>query len=196
MKKRSILYINDNYIYYYQNKKIYSKRFPENTLNKGKIININYFYNKFNDFLNSNNLLSHLFTIKLNIIINPTYSKAEKTILINILEKNNIKVNNIINEINYFDLQNNNYLNINEDYLILYFKNKKNKNDYLFINKCLIDLIIKFLESMPKKQLILYGNNKDIDYYQNILEKALSVKVYIIKNYEENLFNNISNLNN
>lgn len=196
MKKRSILYINDNYIYYYQNKKIYSKRFPENTLNKGKIININYFYNKFNDFLNSNNLLSHLFTIKLNIIINPTYSKAEKTILINILEKNNIKVNNIINEINYFDLQNNNYLNINEDYPILYFKNKKNKNDYLFINKCLIDLIIKFLESMPKKQLILYGNNKDIDYYQNILEKALSVKVYIIKNYEENLFNNISNLNN
>ena len=197
MKKyKNILYMVDNEIIYYNYKReeIIKERLS-NILKNGKVSDINLFIEKFNLFLKTNNLNNSIFGEEIHIIINYTYTKADKELLTNIFEKLNYRKINLINENKIYKVTNTKaFLNYNKEYSILNYIDKYKEIKFYFIEKDLFNKsdFIKFIKKKIKnKTLIIFGLNKDIESFIEEFSKRYKNEVFHYENDEFILINTL-----
>lgn len=180
----NILYLVDNKIMYYSKvlDTIIVKELSVNVLRYGRINDSKEFYKKFSLLLDQNNLLKLFSTLKVLVIVDFTYTKVDKDIIKNVLSKINFSVINFIDEIKILEVGNKVYINSNNEYAKIYYKengvvtcnfitNKVNSNN---------NLVSLFVNGM-NKDVYLYGNRciLDTDYYEIQGEQEYLIKLLI-----------------
>ncbi len=191
--KKNILYLFDNNISYYNYKKdaITIDKIPKKIIIDGKIADYKKFNFYFSKYLNKHKLINSLFMEKIKIIINDTYTAVDKYILTEILEKNNFKTIEYLNEKNILNISRNAYLNLNEEYGLLYYKNIYNKIEMKFIKNNFFltekEFWLYIKKHIKNKNLYIYGNKKE-------LIPNSKIEYYIFQNPIIFLLDNISNL--
>lgn len=191
--KKNILYLFDNNISYYNYKKdaIIIDKIPKKIIIDGKIADYKKFNFYFSKYLNKHKLINSLFMEKIKIIINDTYTVVDKYILTEILEKNNFKTIEYLNEKNILNISKNAYLNLNEEYGLLYYKNIYNKIEMKFIKNNFFltekEFWLYIKKHIKNKNLYIYGNKKE-------LIPNSKIEYYIFQNPIIFLLDNISNL--
>ena len=195
-KTNNILYITDNYLY------LKNKKYPDtikykinkNIVINGKIANVNKFNKCYESLLNEYKLSNSLLGDTIKIIINPTYTLADITILKNIFNNFNYRHIDIINETKYYKLnQSNAYLNIYDSYMILTFINEYKKNNSLLIPDNFFDDLDELMEYINKKiknkELYLIGKGERLEDFFNSFEDKYNVKTYMYTDNEYYLIN-------
>lgn len=186
------LYLTDNVCFYKRekNKKIYKLFYTDQVLKYGKVADESLFVKQTNKLLTQKKLINIFVNQNLTVIINDTCTKIDKEILKNNLEKLNFR--NIVfkTESSILDLDKNNYISVNKEYIILYYKNEYLQKihklipaDFFKEYKQLINYLNNELSN--KKRVYLYGNgdvNKMYNFFQGSQEvyQAESPETYIL----------------
>lgn len=166
---KNIMYLVDNYIFYYNHNNCIKYKLDNNILKNGKVANIKLFIKQFKELLSKNHINLGVFGQSIMVVVNPCYTEADIEVLKNILE--NLGFHNIsfINEIRLYKLNKNNaYLNYNNDYSLLTIINKYNKKEFYLIERefFLENQFIKFIKSKIKnKDLLVFGLYLNIDEF-------------------------------
>jgi hypothetical protein len=199
--KMNYLYLVDNIAYYksYKNNNIFKIKLSKKEIKLGKISDINLFYDTFNTFLIQNHLINILYNEKISIIINETYNNSDKYLLEEILNKINFNQIYFINVSNILDLKKYNYLEINNDYILMYYKNNLKQKRYRLIPNNFFNTkeeLLKYLNNyFPSKDTLLYGNNTSIEEILNKLEEFNNKNnYYILEKPSSYLVNQMFNL--
>lgn len=199
-KARYIAFINDNYIYLLDNKKIkiYEKKF--NNIKHDKIINEQSFYFEFNQFIHNSKIRIPIFGYKLKIIVNDNMDCIQREKYKEVFEDYFQKIEFInITEILALskDIA---AINVNKDYLDFYYlKNGENiliRGDKLLFNNNDLKLISHFINTIfnPKK-IILFGNNSVIPKLTNKINKELNTTCTFQEKYTTYILNEYMNRN-
>lgn len=186
------LYLTDNVCFYKRekNKKIYKLFYTDQVLKYGKVADESLFVKQTNKLLTQKKLINIFVNQNLTVIINDTCTKIDKEILKNNLEKLNFR--NIVfkTESSILDLDKNNYISVNKEYIIFYYKNEYLQKihklipaDFFKEYKQLINYLNNELSN--KKRVYLYGNgdvNKMYNFFQGSQEvyQAESPETYIL----------------
>jgi hypothetical protein len=199
--KMNYLYLVDNIAFYksYKNNNIFKIKLSKKEIKLGKISDINLFYDTFNTFLIQKHLINILYNEKITLIINETYTNSDKYLLEEILNKINFNQVYFINVSNILDLKNYNYLEINNDYLLMYYKNNLKKKKYRLIPSNFFnsneELFNYINNNFPSKDTLLYGNNTSIEDILNELDKFNNkINYYILEKPSSYLVNQMFNL--
>lgn len=177
----NVLYLTDNVCFYKRERtqKIYKLFYTEQVLKFGKVADEDLFVKQTNKLLTKKKLINIFVNQNLTVIINDTYTKIDKEILKNSLEKLNFR--NIIfkAESSILDLNKNNYISVNNEYIIIYYQNEYLQKVHKLIpsnffkeNKQLINYVNNELSN--KKRIYLYGNN-DVNKMYNFLQASHEV---------------------
>ena len=166
---KNIMYLVDNYIYYYYKGKLIKYSLDDNILKNGKIANIKRFIEQFKVMIRTNRINISLFGTSIKVIINPSYTNADIEVLKNILENLGFNKISIINETKLYKLNKHNaYLNYNNEYYILTFINIYDKKEFYLIEQNFFDKkeLQKFTRcKLSNKDLLVFGLNKEIDEF-------------------------------
>jgi hypothetical protein len=199
--KMNYLYLVDNIAFYksYKNNNIFKIKLSKKEIKLGKISDINLFYNTFNTFLIQKHLINILYNEKITLIINETYTNSDKYLLEEILNKINFNQVYFINVSKILDLKNYNYLEINNDYLLMYYKNNLKKKKYRLIPSNFFnsneELFNYINNNFPSKDTLLYGNNTSIEDILKELDKFNNkINYYILEKPSSYLVNQMFNL--
>lgn len=179
-----IFYIVDDYLLLYNLKKNkFSKYRFENYIYNGRIIKQNIIIKKLNTILKEENLIK-LFTVQNTIIIyGPHLKYIDKKIIIETFEQcgfKNIKLKNTKELLN----KHKNYIEINNNYLIVY-----NENKYTIINfnKYInLKLVLKLIIKNVNDDIYVLGINNEIP---DIVK--FSNKLFYLENSNEFYINKI-----
>ncbi|MEG1150327.1 MAG: hypothetical protein RSE17_03460 [Bacilli bacterium] len=198
MKKfKNILYMCDNLISLYNTKqnKILTYKLTSDILKNGKIANINSFIDKYKVFLKEKNLNNNILGESINIIINPSLTKCDKDILINIFKNLNYRTVLLTNEIKLYKLNSTSaFINMNEEYTILTYINEfKEKISFLIENNLLtesqfLDLVITKINN---KEVFIFGLSSSISSFITSLETKNNNVIYEYSNKETFLIDSI-----
>ncbi len=179
---KNILYFVDDCLLYYskKNNKIIKYKINNKALKNGKIANIKLFISSYKKFINEKKINNTLFGDNITVIINPSYTKADIDVLINVLTNLNYRKINIINEMKIYKLNNTNaYLNYNNTYCIISYIDYYKEKHSLFIETNLLNQkeIIKLINSRLKKRNIFgFGLNPNLsDFLKEIEEKSQNI---------------------
>jgi hypothetical protein len=199
--KMNYLYLVDNIAFYksYKNNNIFKIKLSKKEIKLGKISDINLFYDTFNTFLIQKHLINILYNEKITLIINETYTNSDKYLLEEILNKINFNQVYFINVSNILDLKKYNYLEINNDYLLMYYKNNLKKKKYRLIPSNFFnsneELFNYINNNFPSKDTLLYGNNTSIEDILKELDKFNNkINYYILEKPSSYLVNQMFNL--
>lgn len=194
MKKTNILYITDIIIYYKKDSII---KYP---INKGivinsKIGNIKKFNKVLGDLLTNNNLNNTLFGNKIKVIINNTWTKADMEIIKNVLINYNYRRIEFEYDHKYYHLNNQNaYLNVLDDYILLTIINDYHKIKTILINNDIFDNIVDKMDYISKmignKELFILGYGEDLITIFNSFEEKYKNNTYLFSNNESYLLDN------
>lgn len=197
MKKiDNILYLTDDTIYL-KNKKIdniIKYKINDGIVNNGKVININKFINTYEKLINTNRINNSLFGETIKVIVPNIYSNADILVLKNILETFNYRKIFIDLESKYYKLNNDNaYINIQNNYMLLYYldeykkMNVKNIPSNFFSNmKDTMNYISKLVNN---KDLYLIGKGELFQDFFNKFESIYKIKTYMFTDNELYLIN-------
>ncbi len=194
MKKKNILYLTDNSIYYKTDKII---KYP---INKGivinsKIGNIKKFNKILEELLKSNKLNNSILGNKIKVIINNTWTKADIELLKNILINLNYRKIDFEYDYKYYHLNNKNaYLNILDNYMLLTIINEYQKIKTILINNDLFDSIDDKMDYIAKaisnKELYILGYGEDLINIFNNFEDKYKNTTYMFTNNESYILDN------
>ncbi len=194
MKKKNILYLTDNSIYYKTDKII---KYP---INKGivinsKIGNIKKFNKILEELLKSNKLNNSILGNKIKVIINNTWTKADIELLKNILINLNYRKIDFEYDYKYYHLNNKNaYLNILDNYMLLTIINEYQKIKTILINNDLFDSIDEKMDYIAKaisnKELYILGYGEDLINIFNNFEDKYKNTTYMFTNNESYILDN------
>ena len=194
MKKKNILYLTDNIIYYKTDRII---KFPINQgiIINSKIGNIKKFNKVLEDLLKTNKLNSSIFGNKIKVIINNTWTKADIELLKNVLINLNYRKIDFEYEYKYYHLNNQNaYLNIQDNYMLLTIINEYHKIKTILINDDLFNNIDDKMEYIAKtignKELFLLGYGEDLITIFNTFEERYNNSTYMFSNNESYIMDN------
>ena len=197
MKKvNNILYLTDNYIYL-NNKKYQDTikyKINKGIIINGKIANINRFIKSYNALLNEYKLSLFLLGDTIKIIVNPSYTLADITLLKNIFDNFNYRSIYIINETKYYKLnQSNAYLNVYDSYMILSYINEYKKTKSILISDNLFDNLDDIMDyvslKVKNKELYLIGKGERLEDFFNSFEDKYNIKTYMYTDNEYYLIN-------
>ena len=170
-KKNNIMYLVDNYIYLSNKGHIIKHSLDNNILNNGRIANIKLFIEQYNKLLDKNRISLGIFNEVIDVIINPSYTKADIEVLKNILNSIGYHKVNTINEFRLYKLNKSNaYFNYNNEYYILSFINMYDKKESYLIEANLLtekELIKVIKHKINNKDLLVFGLNDNIDMFIN-----------------------------
>ena len=157
----NILYLDD-YINFYNKKlnKILVIKPYKDTLLNGKIIDRDKFIKRFSKIIVENKLNKNIFNNTITVIINSSYTKEDKKIIIDVLEDLNYKNIKLVNEINYLNVNKNNLvINYNDTYFYFYYQNHKGNIDMLMLpnNNITNVFITDYIKLLKKKNIYLFG---------------------------------------
>lgn len=191
MKTNNIIYLTDEYIYF-KNKKhkdIIKYKINNNVIYGGKISNIKNFIKTYEKLLNEYHLNNSLFGDSIKIIVNPTYTSSEITMLKNIFQIFNYRKIIIEKEMKYYKLTNkNSYINVFDNYIsITYLDDFKKINNIYFETKLFKNEkdIIKFIKyTINNKDIYLLGTGKLLTNLFNNIENITNIKTYLYSNHE------------
>ena len=188
MKKKNILYLTDNSIYYKTNKII---KYPINQgiVINSKIGNIKKFNKILEELLKSNKLNNSILGNKIKVIINNTWTKADIELLKNILINLNYRKIDFEYDYKYYHLNNKNaYLNILDNYMLLTIINEYHKIKTILINNDLFDSIDEKMDYIAKainnKELFILGYGEDLITIFNKFEEKYNITTYMFSNNE------------
>lgn len=177
----NVLYLTDNVCFYKRERaqKIYKLFYTDQVLKFGKVADEDLFVKQTNKLLTQKKLINIFVNQNLTVIINDTYTKIDKEILKNCLEKLNFRNILFKEESSILDLNKNNYISVNNEYIIIYYQNEYLQKVHKLIPsnffkeyKQLINYINNELAN--KKRIYLYGNN-DVNKMYNFLQASLEV---------------------
>ena len=194
MKKKNILYLTDNSIYYKTNKII---KYPINQgiVINSKIGNIKKFNKILEELLKSNKLNNSILGNKIKVIINNTWTKADIELLKNILINLNYRKIDFEYDHKYYHLNNKNaYLNILDNYMLLTIINEYQKIKTILINNDLFDSIDEKMDYIAKainnKELFILGYGEDLITIFNKFEEKYNITTYMFSNNESYILDN------
>ncbi len=162
--KEDILYLVDNeiLIYSHKKKKTYNLVLPKKILLFGKVANPQKFYDELKSYLEKEKIFNYFLMSNIKIIVNDYFTKADKYILNELLNKIGYKKITYINEKNLLKVKNKVcYVNINKEYILIYYKNNFNKLTTIAIFKNTFDsndLINYIKKNFPNYSVFLLGN--------------------------------------
>ena len=157
----NILYLDDYINFWHKklNKILVIKPYKDTLLN-GKIIDRDKFIKRFSKIIVENKLNKNIFNNTITVIINSSYTKEDKKIIIDILEDLNYKNIKLVNEINYLNVNKNNLvINYNDTYFYFYYQNHKGNIDMLMLpnNNITNVFITDYIKLLKKKNIYLFG---------------------------------------
>jgi len=170
-----IFYLVDNYLYIYELKnKDLSKYKFNNLIYDGRIIKPNNLIKKINEILKKKKIIKLLTVQNAIIIYEPHLKYIDKKIIIDTFEQCGFKSIKLISTKELID-KNNYYIEINNNYIITYFKNKY---EMIKINNYInLETIIKMIINKINRDILLTGINN------NLRELSyLNEKLYYIEN--------------
>ena len=201
MRLNNLLYLTDDYIYLKNRKltQVIKYKINKNIILYGKIFNIDKFLKTFNNLLNEHHLNNNLFGDTLKIIINPTYTPADITLLKMTMEKFNYRKIIFENETKRYKLNTQNaYLNIFDNYQILTVIDEYKKiQSYLITTNFFNDnlALLKYIKSkIAKKDLYLIGNSAKLTEIFSEFETKHQNKTYMYTDHELFLLNSVHSL--
>ncbi len=182
------LYLVDNICYYKANKNnIYTVKYDDNVLLRGKVNNEKEFYKETYLFLKKNNLINIFLSQKVTVVTNPLYTDLDKKNLKEILEKLNYTNIYFISINELLDLKETNYIEYNQEYIFLYYLNEFNQFSYKYIPNNFFPTLSEQFKFIGNTLNI--NNNKTYTYGQIInskyldkIEKYLNKKIYYLEN--------------
>ncbi len=187
MRTKNIFYFHDNKVQFTKKDEIKTYTFKIDTLLYGKVIDIEAFIKELKQFLKKEKILG-LITPSITIITPYNFYNTDKEIML--MAFNSLGINKIefINETSLITKKNDSsFLNIHETYLIqtIYINNKTKNYLYpynLFKNK---DQMLNFiLKKNPDLSYYLFGSNKDIPNFVEILKQSKVKQVHYYNNYQ------------
>lgn len=189
--KRNLLYLVDNKCYFFSEKKdtLFSFAYKKEIIKNGIINNEEQFIKETTKFLKDNRLLNSILGLSINLIVNPIYEEKDLLFTKNVLERIMINKVEITKYFDCLDLDIANYLEINNEYLLLFYQDQYHNKSYkyipidFFINQNKINEYIKDLLSHSNKSIYVYGQNCNLKSI-NALEKVCGNRVYLIENSE------------
>ena len=201
MQINNLLYLTDEYIYLKNRKltNVIKYKINKNIILYGKIYNIDKFIKTFNKLLSEKHLNNNLFGDTLKVIINPSYTPADITLLKTVLDKFNYRRIIFENEIKRYKLNDSNaYLNVFNSYQILSFIDEYHKTkSYLipanFFNNT-TDLLKYIKNKIGKKDLYLIGISDNLSQIFTDFEKIHSNLTYLYTDHELYVLNSVHSL--
>ena len=195
-KTNNILYLTDSYLY------LNNKKYPDTIKYKitkgivinGKIANVNKFNKCYEKLLNEYKLSNSIIGDTIKIIINPTYTMTDITLLKSIFDNFNYRCIDIVNETKYYKLnQANAYLNVYDTYMILTYIDEYKKTNSILIPDNLFDSLDEVMDYINKKinnkELYLIGKGERIEDIFNNFEDKYNIKTYMFTDNEYYLIN-------
>lgn len=196
-KLNNILYITDDCIYLKNKKKdkLIKYKINQGIILYGKIYNIDKFIKVYEKILKDNNLNNNLFGDTIKIIVSPNYTPADITLIKKIFEKFNYRKIVVDNEIKTYKLNNNNcYLNIFDNFIVLTFIDEYKKiNSFIIYNNYFstIDkLLVSIKDKIQNKEIILLGHGELLQKIFKEFENKYKNKTYMFTNYDTYLIDN------
>ncbi len=200
MMKKQVLYLTDNWIYFYNYKveKKYKASLPKGIVKNGKIADIEKFIIKYETILKENHLNGSILGDKLLIFVHMKYTKADIALLKSVFEKMNYRDIRVVYEDKFYDLNNDNvWINYNEGYLLLSYMNEASRIKSFLIEENFFDEEREMYEFIKRKvgvrDIYVIGNNKKIDKFYKEFELLFKNNTYIFTDSETYLLNHLIN---
>lgn len=196
-KLNNVLYLTDDYIYLKNKKKdkLIKHKINSSIIEYGKIYNFDKFIKVYEKLLKDNNLNNNLLGDTIKIIVSPNYTPADIIILKKLFERYNYRKIIVDNEIKTYKINNNNcYLNIFDNYILLTYI-----DEYKKINSCIVynnyflsidKLLASIKDKIKNKEIILLGHGEFLQKVFEYFEEKYNNKTYIFTNFETYLIDN------
>lgn len=198
MKVNNLLYLTDDTIYLKnkKHKEIIKYKISKKIINNGKIYNIDKFINAYSKLLTEYHLNNNLFGDTIKIIINPTYTPADISLIKLIFEKFNYRKILFINEYKIYNLNTNNaYINVTNTYLIITLINEYKQIKSYFISfdyfNNLKELLVYIKNRILNKDIYLIGKGHILEEIFQNFENKYQNKTYMFVNSEFYLLTNV-----
>ena len=196
-KLNNVLYLTDDFIYLKNKKKdkLVKHKINSGIIEYGKIYNIDKFIKVYEKLLKDNNLNNNLLGDTIKIIVSPNYTPADIIILKKLFERFNYRKIIVDNEIKTYKINNNNcYLNIFDNYILLtYIDEYKKINSYIVYNNYFLSidkLLASIKDKIKNKEIILLGHGEFLQKVFEYFEEKYNNKTYIFTNFETYLIDN------
>ena len=196
-KLNNVLYLSDDFIYLKNKKKdkLIKHKINSGIIEYGKIYNIDKFIKVYEKLLKDNNLNNNLLGDTIKIIVSPNYTPADIIILKKLFERFNYRKIIVDNEIKTYKINNNNcYLNIFDNYILLtYIDEYKKINSYIVYNNYFLSidkLLASIKDKIKNKEIILLGHGEFLQKVFEYFEEKYNNKTYIFTNFETYLIDN------
>ena len=196
-KLNNVLYLTDDFIYLKNKKKdkLVKHKINSGIIEYGKIYNIDKFIKVYEKLLKDNNLNNNLLGDTIKIIVSPNYTPSDIIILKKLFERFNYRKIIVDNEIKTYKINNNNcYLNIFDNYILLtYIDEYKKINSYIVYNNYFLSidkLLASIKDKIKNKEIILLGHGEFLQKVFEYFEEKYNNKTYIFTNFETYLIDN------
>ncbi len=196
-KLNNVLYLSDDFIYLKNKKKdkLIKHKINSGIIEYGKIYNIDKFIKVYEKLLKDNNLNNNLLGDTIKIIVSPNYTPTDIIILKKLFERFNYRKIIVDNEIKTYKINNNNcYLNIFDNYILLtYIDEYKKINSYIVYNNYFLSidkLLSSIKDKIKNKEIILLGHGEFLQKVFEYFEEKYNNKTYIFTNFETYLIDN------
>ena len=196
-KLNNVLYLTDDFIYLKNKKKdkLIKHKINSGIIEYGKIYNIDKFIKVYEKLLKDNNLNNNLLGDTIKIIVSPNYTPSDIIILKKLFERFNYRKIIVDNEIKTYKINNNNcYLNIFDNYILLtYIDEYKKINSYIVYNNYFLSidkLLASIKDKIKNKEIILLGHGEFLQKVFEYFEEKYNNKTYIFTNFETYLIDN------
>lgn len=190
------LYLCDNACFYRaaKTKQIYQIKYEKDVLSNGKVNNERKFYKETYNYLKHNKLINVFLNQKITCVTNPLYLDSDRAFLKDILEKLNYTSIYFKNVLDILDLEDNNFIEYNTNYIFLYYLDEYNYSCFKFIPSNFFEAKSNLYEyigkviSINNKNIITFGNLVDKEALEKI-EKCAGIKIFYVEYPEEYLLN-------
>ena len=187
MRFKYLFYFHDNKLKYFKKKEIKTYQFSYDCLQYGKIINIEKFIKELKTFFKKEKIFN-LISPTLDIIVPYNYYNTDQEILLMSLNSLGInKINFIFENTLYPNKNNVVILNVCETYLIKTIKNANEQKSLLYpfnLFKDKKELLTIIKNQNPKMTYLLFGPNKKIPEFVDILKTTSLTNVHYYNNYQ------------